>query len=91
VTAEYQLSSERTVNALQSASSLLTQNGTDPATAQVVDAELEYHEEILLEPGTLVDHSATFSRISRVIFVRPDGTLVPVEFRTTLDQSSTFP
>jgi hypothetical protein len=91
VTAEYQVSSDRTLTALQSASSLLAQSGMDPATTRVVDAELEYHEEILLEPGTLVDHSASFSRISRVIFVRPDGTLVPVEFRTTLEQSSRFP
>jgi len=91
VTAEYQLSSDRTVNALQPASFILAQSGMDPATAQVVDAELEYQEEIIVEPETLVDHSASFARISRVIFARPDGTLVPVEFRTTLDQSSTFP
>jgi hypothetical protein len=91
VTAEYEVSSERAESAVRSASAFLAQSGVAPADAQVVDAALEYHEEILLEPSTLVDHSASFSRIARVIFVLPQGAQVPVEFRTTLEQSSTFP
>ena len=91
VTAEYQLGTDRTGVALQSVSTLIAQSGMDPASTRIADAELEFHEEILLEPGTLVDHSASFSRVSRVIFIQPDGSLVPVEFRTSLQQSSTFP
>jgi hypothetical protein len=91
VTAEYELSSDRGGDALRTASAFLARSGVDPADAQVLDAALEYHEEILLEPGTLVDHSASFSRIARVIFVLPQGMQVPVEFRTTLEQTSTFP
>jgi hypothetical protein len=91
VTAEYELSSDRSGNALRTASAFLAQSGVNPADVQVLDAALEYHYEILLEPGTLVDHSASFSRIARVIFVLPQGTQVPVEFRTTLEQTSTFP
>jgi len=91
VTAEYELSSDHAGNAVRSASAFLAQTGVNPADAQLVDAALEYHEEILLEPGTLVDHSASFTRIAQVIFVLPQGTQVPVEFRTTLEQTSTFP
>ena len=91
VKAEYEMSTEPAVKARRTSSTSLTRVGLDPADAQVADESLEYHEEILLEPATLVDHSATFSRISRVVFVLPQGARVPVEFRTTLEQSSTFP
>ena len=91
VTAAYELNpSEHRVNAVRTASAFLAQGGLEAGDAEVVDATLEYHEEILLEPATLVDHSASFSRVSRVIFAMPQGQ-VPVEFRTTLEQSSTFP
>jgi hypothetical protein len=94
VTAEYQLASdhsERSVSPVRTASAFLSQSGVALADAQVLDATLEFHEDILLEPGTLVDHWASFSRISRVVFVSSQGVQVPVEFRTTLEQSSTFP
>jgi hypothetical protein len=91
VIAEYEMTPEQPLSAVRTASAFLSQSGLDSTDAQVADASLEYHEEILLEPGTLVDHSASFSRISRVIFALPQGAQVPVEFRTMLEQSSTFP
>ena len=91
VTAEYEVKSDHADNAVRSASAFLAQTGVAPVDTQVADAALEFHEEMLLEPGTLVDHSASFSRIARVIFVLPHGAQVPVEFRTTLEQSSSFP
>ncbi len=57
----------------------------------MLDAELEYHDEILLEPGTLVHHAASFSRITRVTFGGAQGIYIPVEFRITPEQSLTFP
>jgi hypothetical protein len=90
VVAEYEMSSDHGGGAIQSATAFLSQTGMNPAEAEVIDASLEYHEEILLEPGTLVDHSATFSRVSRVMFLSR-GMQIPVEFRTTLEQSSSFP
>ncbi|HET6983177.1 MAG TPA: hypothetical protein VFI53_13610, partial [Myxococcaceae bacterium] len=85
VRAEYEMSSDHGGGAIRSATAFLAQTGMNPAEAEVVEASLEYHEEILLEPGTLVDHSATFSRISRVMFLSR-GMQIPVEFRTTLEQ-----
>jgi hypothetical protein len=63
----------------------------NPAEAEVLDATMDYRDELLLEPGTLVDHGATFSQIARVTFAGPRGERIPVEFRTTLEQSSAFP
>ena len=90
VRAEYELSSNHGGGAIRSASAFLAQTGMNPADAEVIDASVEYQEEILLEPGTLVDHAATFSRTSRVMFLSR-GMQIPVEFRTTLEQSSSFP
>lgn len=91
VTARYQMSSKGVVRAMRSGQAFLERSGVNPAEAEVLDAELDYHEELLLEPGTLVDHGARFSRITRVTFAGPQGTPIPVEFRATLEQSSTFP
>jgi hypothetical protein len=77
--------------ALRSAAAFLARNGVNPAEAEVVDASMEYRDELLLEPGTLVDHAATFSQTARVTFAGPQGTALPVEIRTSLEQSSTFP
>ncbi|HZJ55050.1 MAG TPA: hypothetical protein VFD38_12990 [Myxococcaceae bacterium] len=77
--------------ALRSAAAFLAANGVNPAEAEVLDATLDYRDELLLEPGTLVDHGATFSQTARVTFAGPRGERVPVEFRTTLEQSSAFP
>ena len=77
--------------ALHFAASFLARNGVDPAQAEVVDANLEYRDELLLEPGTLVDHAASFSQIARVTFAGAQGKQIPVELRTSLEQSSTFP
>ena len=77
--------------ALRSAAAFLARNGVDPAQAEVLDANLDYRDELLLEPATLVDHAATFSQIARVTFAGPQGNQIPVELRTSLEQSSTFP
>jgi hypothetical protein len=63
----------------------------NPAKAEVLDASLEYHDELVVEPGTLVDHAASFSEIARVTFAGPRGDPIPVEFRSRLEQSSAFP
>jgi hypothetical protein len=63
----------------------------DLSQSALLDATVEYHDEVLLETGTLVDHAASFSRIVRVSFVGPRGVQFPVEFRTSLEQTSTFP
>jgi len=76
---------------MRSAAVFLVRNGVDPASAEVIDATLDYRDELLLEPGTLVDHAATFSETARVTFAGPRGNTIPVEFRSTLEQSSTFP
>jgi hypothetical protein len=73
VTARYQMSSQGVVRAMRSAQAFLERSGVNPAEAEVLDAELDYHEELLLEPGTLVDHGARFSRITRVTFAGPQG------------------
>ena len=77
--------------ALRFAAAFLARNGVDPAQAEVVDASLDYRDELLLEPGTLVDHAATFSQIARVTFAGAQGKEIPVELRTSLEQQSTFP
>ena len=77
--------------ALRFAAAFLARNGVDPAQTEVVDATLDYRDELLLEPGTLVDHAATFSQIARVTFAGAQGKQIPVELRTSLEQHSTFP
>jgi len=91
VTARYQMSSQGAARAMRSARAFLERSGVNPAETEVLDAQLDYNDELLLEPGTLVDHGARFSRITRVTFGGPQGTPIPVEFRATLEQSSTFP
>jgi len=77
--------------ALRFAAAFLARNGVDPSQAEVLDANLDYRDELLLEPATLIDHAATFSQIARVTFAGPQGNQIPVELRTSLEQSSTFP
>jgi hypothetical protein len=77
--------------ALRFAAAFLARNGVDPAQAEVVDATLDYRDELLLEPGTLIDHAATFSQIARVTFAGAQGKQIPVELRTSLEQQSSFP
>jgi hypothetical protein len=77
--------------ALRFAAAFLARNGVDPSQAEVVDASLDYRDELLVEPGTLVDHGATFAQIARVTFAGPQGKEIPVEIRTSLEQASTFP
>jgi hypothetical protein len=38
-----------------------------------------------------VDHGASFSQTAHVTFAGAQGKEIPVELRTTLEQSSTFP
>ena len=92
VSAQYEVNPTAAARrALRSAAVFLARNGVNPAQAEVVDATLDYRDELLLEPGTLVDHAATFSEVARVTFAGPQGNAIPVEFRSTLEQSSTFP
>jgi len=91
VSAQYEVNpKEGARRALRSAALFLARNGVNPAEAEVLDATLEYRDELLLEP-TLVDHGATFSQTARVTFAGARGTQIPVEFRSTLVQSSEFP
>jgi hypothetical protein len=92
VSAQYEVDPRAAAKrALRYAATFLARNGVDPAQAEVVDATLEYSDELLVEPSTLVDHAATFSQIARVTFAGPQGKEIPVEIRTALEQSSTFP
>ncbi|HVP61191.1 MAG TPA: hypothetical protein VMT11_11560 [Myxococcaceae bacterium] len=92
VSAQYEVyPREAARRALRSAAAFLVRNGVDPAEAEVLDATMEYRDELLVEPGTLVDHAASFSKTARVTFADPQGKPVPVEFQSTLEQSSAFP
>ena len=91
VTAQYEVSPQAALGALDAATAVLARSGVDPSQADLLDTTVDYHDEVLLEPGTLVDHAASFSRIIRVTFGGPQGAQVPVEFRTRLEQISTFP
>ena len=92
VSAEYDVDPRAAARrALRFAAAFLARNGVDPAQTEVLDASLDYRDELLLEPGTLVDHAATFSQVARVTFASPQGKEIPVELRISLEQSSTFP
>ena len=92
VSAQYEVNPQAAARrALRSAAAFLARNGVNPAEAEVLDANLDYRDELLLEPSTLVDHSATFSQVARVTFAGPQGNPILVEFKTSLEQSSTFP
>jgi hypothetical protein len=92
VSAQYEVNPQAAARrAMRSAAAFLVRNGVNPAQAEVVDANMDYRDELLLEPSTLVDHAATFSQIARVTFAGSDGKAIPVEFRTALEQSSSFP
>ncbi|HET9156388.1 MAG TPA: hypothetical protein VFN91_06950 [Myxococcaceae bacterium] len=91
VTAQYEVSPQAALPALDAATTVLAGSGMNPSQADLLDTTVDYHDEVLLEPGTLVDHAASFSRTIRVTFVGPQGAQVPVEFRTRLEQSSAFP
>src|SRR5262249_930537 len=61
VSAQYEVNPEAAARrALRSAAFFLARNGVNPAQAEVVDASLDYRDELLLEPGTLIDHAANF-------------------------------
>ena len=91
ITAQYEVSPQAALRALDVARDFLAASGVDPSQADLLDTTVDYHDEVLLEPGTLVDHAASFSRTIRVTFAGPQGAQIPVEFRTRLEQSSTFP
>lgn len=91
VTAQYEVRPQAARGALDAATAFLARSGLDTSQTDVLDTTVEYHDEVLLETGTLVDHAASFSRIIRVTFAGPQGARLPVEFRTRLEQSSTFP
>lgn len=92
ISAQYEVNKEEAARqAMRSAETLLIRNGVNPAEAELVDATLVFTDDLLLEPGTLVDHTASFSRTARVTLARPGGGRVRLEFRTTLEQSSAFP
>jgi hypothetical protein len=62
VTAQYDVDPQAAARqALREAAEFLAANGVNPADAQVLEASLDYRDELLLEPNTLVDHGATFS------------------------------
>jgi len=74
VSAQYEVNPEAAARrALRSAAFFLARNGVNPAQAEVVDASLDYRDELLLEPGTLIDHAANFSQTARVTFVGAQG------------------
>jgi len=77
--------------ALRRAAAFLARSEVNPADAEVLDATMDYQDELLVEPGTLVDHAATFSQTARVTFAGARGDAIPVEFQSTLEQSSVFP
>jgi hypothetical protein len=77
--------------AMRSGAIFLARNGVNPAQAEVLNATLDYQDEILVEASTLIDHSATFSQVAKVTFVGGSGQPIPVELRTALEQSSVFP
>ena len=92
ISAQYEVNPRAAARrAMRSAAAFLARNGVNPARAEVLDASMEYRDQLLLEPGTLVDHAASFSETARVTFAGPQGESIPVEFRSTLEQSSTFP
>jgi hypothetical protein len=92
VSAQYEVNPQAAARrAMRSAAAFLARNGVNPAQAEVLDATMDYRDELLLEPSTLVDHSATFTQISRVTFAGSNGKPIPVEFRAALEQSSSFP
>jgi hypothetical protein len=76
---------------MRSAETLLIGNGVNPAEAEVVDATVDGADTLLLEPGTLVDHAASFSRIARVTFAGRGGARMRLDFCSTLEQTSAFP
>lgn len=77
--------------AMRSAAAFLARNGVDPAKAEVMDATMDYRDELVLEPDTLVDHEASFAETARVTFAGPGGQPVLVEFKSSLEQRSAFP
>jgi len=92
VSAQYEVNPQAAARrALRSAAFFLARNGVNPAEAEVVDATMQYQDELVLEPGTLVDHAANFSQKARVTFAGARGAQIPVEFRSTLVTSSEFP
>ncbi|HZX42222.1 MAG TPA: hypothetical protein VFE93_10320 [Myxococcaceae bacterium] len=92
VTAQYEVDPREAARlALRRAAAFLAQSGVNPAEAEVLDASMSFRDELLVEPGTLVDHAATFSQTARVTFAGAQGNPIPVEFQSTLEQSSTFP
>ena len=92
VTAQYEVNPQAAARrALRSAAAFLARNGVNPAEAEVLDASLDYRDELLVEPATLVDHGATFTKTARVTFAGARGEPSPVEFRSVLESSSTFP
>lgn len=92
VSAQYEVNPRAAARrAMRSAAAFLARNGVNPAEAEVLDASLEDRDELLLEPGTLIDHAASFSETARVTFASPRGEPIPVEFRSTLEQVSAFP
>ncbi len=92
VSAQYEVNPRAAARrAMRSAAAFLARNGVNPAQAEVLDASLEYRDELVVEAGTLVDHAASFSEIARVTFAGPRGDPIPVEFRSRLEQSSVFP
>lgn len=92
VSAQYEVDPQAAARrAMRSAAAFLARNGVNPAEAEVLDASLDYRDERLVEPATLIDHGATFSQTARVTFAGARGQPIPVEFRSSLEQSSEFP
>jgi hypothetical protein len=77
--------------AMRSGAAFLRQNGVNPATTEVLDTSFDARDELLVEPSTMIDHSATFSQTARVIFAGAKGQPIAVEFRASLEQSAVFP
>jgi len=92
ISAQYELNRDEAARqAIGSAENLLIQTGVDPAEVKVVEASVDFSDSLLLEPGTLVDHAASFSRIARVTLARPSGERLWLEFRSSVEQTSAFP
>src|SRR5262249_24278430 len=92
VTTQYDVRSKEAARRAMGAGALfLARNGVNPAQAEVLDAPLDYQDQLLIEPATIIDHSGSFTQKAKVTFVGASGQPIPVELRTALEQTSACP
>jgi hypothetical protein len=92
VSAQYEVDSQAASRrAMRSAEAFLLRNGVNPSQTEILDTSFDAHDELQVEPSTLIDHAATFSQTSRVTFAGAKGQPIQVEFKAALEQSAVFP